>query len=265
MAPGTDDDEGQDLPPDDVLDCGTDKAKFVKAANAGLPAIVRVEIAGTIYDCEATGDFIFKKKVFKVAEDEPKKMKDLLGGKSLTARYKKGCFNADWVNTITLGIEACEGTLREAILRIIKELDKDKGWCDDGAELQPDNVAGEKKILIIYHDWGMTESCKNLLEGEGFTAIRAASDREDGLAVARSFKPDLILLGGLHIPSPKEGLEFCQLLHSLPETKKAKLMVITGHFLQEYVTELLCYGVSVYIEKPFDPEKYIETVKEVLS
>ena len=264
MPPGTDDDEGQDLPPDDVLDCGTDKAKFVKAANAGLSAVVRVNIAGIVCECGVREDFTFYKVVVEVGEREPKPTKELLG-KSLTAGYKKGRFKAEWLSAISIGLGTCEGPLKEAILKLIADMVDDSILGLKKSALTPDIGVEGDRILIIYHDWGMTESCKNLLEEEGFTNIRAVSDREEGLRAARSFKPDLIILGGLHIPSPEGGLDFCRQLHALPETRTARLMVITGHFLQEYVTELFCCGVSVYIEKPFDPEKFIMTVKEMLS
>jgi len=121
------------------------------------------------------------------------------------------------------------------------------------------------KILIIYHDWGLTESCKNLLEDEGFTDVRTALTTEEGLAAARRFKPDLLILAGLHMPAAKDGLAFCRFLHSLPEIKTTKLMVVTGHFLQEYITELLCSGVSICIGKPCSPQEFIATVKDALS
>ena len=48
-----------------------------------------------------------------------KKILDLLLGKSLTCTYELGQFNTDWVNTISIGLDYCEGGLVDSMNIII--------------------------------------------------------------------------------------------------------------------------------------------------
>lgn len=260
--PSEPDDNGIEFGPD-VLDCGTDKDKFIGAANAGLAAAVRVTLAGALYLCEATEDLTFKKRMVKLADSEPSEIKILLGGKCMSRKYRLGKFNRVWLDTIALGIEGFNGPLKDALMELIEATSRPGVARKPANSRVPDNVFSRKRILIIYHDSAVNESFKDLLEDEGFTNVHLASDCEAGLAAARRTMPDLIIIGGLHMPAPKDGLALCRLFHSLRETRTAKLMLVTGHLLQEYAAELLIYGVSVYIQKPFEPQKFIESVEEM--
>lgn len=58
---------------------------------------------------------VFTKTIVSLAAGESQEMKKLLEGKSLSCQYEKGKFNDQWINTLILGIENCEGELRDAL------------------------------------------------------------------------------------------------------------------------------------------------------
>jgi PAS domain S-box-containing protein len=56
-----------------------------------------------------------------------------------------------------------------------------------------------EKVLVLYHDADKVSDVETFLDSQGVIDIRISTDLENGLELAKSFQPDLILLG---IPQP---------------------------------------------------------------
>lgn len=93
--------------------CLTDEC-FISSANECSAARMEKILAGSLYQLSEKG-CILEKKLSKMNETEPKEMKDLLESKAMTCIYEKGMFDENLVKTISLGIENCEGELKDAI------------------------------------------------------------------------------------------------------------------------------------------------------
>ena len=122
-------------------------------------------------------------------------------------------------------------------------------------------MSQRSKILIVDDEADIIEILKYNLEKEDFD-VRGASDGEMGLALANSFKPDLILLD---IMMPKmDGIEVCKQIKeagTLPNTMIAFLTARNEDFTQITALES---GGDDFINKPIRPRVLISRVKALL-
>lgn len=82
-----------------------------------------------------------------------------------------------------------------------------------------------KKILLVEDDDALANVYMMRLEVEGFEAKRVA-DGEQALAIAREYRPDLILLD---VMMPKvSGFDVLDILRNTPETGNVKVIVLTA-------------------------------------
>jgi CheY-like chemotaxis protein len=85
------------------------------------------------------------------------------------------------------------------------------------------------------------------------------------LQASTTIPPDLILLLlDLHMPL-MDGVEFLQALRSDPKLKVISVYVLTSSDLPQDHENASRYGVERYLVKPFTPEKYKETILELLQ
>jgi len=113
-------------------------------------------------------------------------------------------------------------------------------------------------ILVIDDMPAILKMLKKRLEHWGFRAITAASG-EEGLAVAESAQPDLILLDIL-MPKMK-GREVCARLKVNPNTKHIPVIFLTSLGLADHVKAGLDLGAEDYVLKPFKPADLRERIR----
>lgn len=86
-------------------------------------------------------------------------------------------------------------------------------------------MQSSRKILLVEDDLALTAVYKTRMEAEGFE-VRAVNDGEKVLQAAIEFVPDLILLD---IMMPKiSGFDVLDILRNTPQTKNAKVIVLTA-------------------------------------
>jgi DNA-binding response OmpR family regulator len=120
----------------------------------------------------------------------------------------------------------------------------------------------EPRILIVDDESAIRLVCRVNLDSAGFETIEA-EDGETALALARSERPDLILLDVM-LPG-LDGWEVAAKLRELPETRDIPILFLTARS----ATADEVYGHAVggigYISKPFDPEALTARVKATLK
>lgn len=117
---------------------------------------------------------------------------------------------------------------------------------------------GAKKILIVEDERDILQLVKMYLEKEGFRALTASTGSE-GLKLARTEKPDLLILD-LMLPE-MDGLEVCKRLRSAPETAMLPIIMLTAKAEESDTVIGLELGADDYVTKPFSPKALIARVK----
>ncbi len=108
----------------------------------------------------------------------------------------------------------------------------------------------QEKILLIEDEAEIRELIKLALEAAGYTTIYEADNGEDGLGLARSRQPDLILLD-LMLPG-MDGLTVCRKLKIAEETRNIPIVILSAKSEESDVVLGLEMGAGDYITKPFN-------------
>ena len=101
-----------------------------------------------------------------------------------------------------------------------------------------------------------------ILEKHGYKVIQARDGRE-GIEVAKQTTPDLILLD-IQLPV-MDGYDVARELRSNPEIYDVPIVAVTSYAMVGDRERVLAAGCNGYIEKPIDPETFIEDVEQHLG
>ena len=117
------------------------------------------------------------------------------------------------------------------------------------------------KILVVDDEPDILEFLEYNLNKEGYQVL-TASNGEEGLVLAETEKPDLIILD---IMMPKmDGVEVCRTLRSKPMFDKALIAFLTAREEDYSQIAALEVGGDDYITKPIRPRVFMSRVKALL-
>jgi DNA-binding response OmpR family regulator len=103
-----------------------------------------------------------------------------------------------------------------------------------------------KRLLLVEDDRFLRRACEVSLKQRGF-AVTSAVDGEEGLRLARSERPDLILLDML---MPKlSGLDVLKALRSDATTRGLRVLVLSNSSREQDVQEVTRLGIEGYLVK----------------
>jgi DNA-binding response OmpR family regulator len=118
------------------------------------------------------------------------------------------------------------------------------------------------EILIVDDDKAMVNLLSTLLESEGFSTKKTQSAASAFEMVAENH-PDLILLD-IMMPG-MDGFKFLAMLRSNPETRPIPVIILTVLSDEENILEGFRKEADEYMTKPFDPQKLVATINDVLA
>jgi len=119
-----------------------------------------------------------------------------------------------------------------------------------------------KVILIVEDDPKSLILARDLLQVSGYKTIEA-TDGKQGVELAKSKKPDLILMD---IQMPEVGgLEATRILKADAATRNIPVLALTASVMKEDKERILETGCDGYITKPFDIKEFLKTVAGYLS
>ncbi|OHA01713.1 MAG: hypothetical protein A3C12_03265 [Candidatus Sungbacteria bacterium RIFCSPHIGHO2_02_FULL_49_20] len=120
-----------------------------------------------------------------------------------------------------------------------------------------------KKVLVIEDELNLCKSIEEILSAEGYTVV-TASDGEEGLRLAVSETPDLVLLD-LILPK-KDGFSVLKELRENEATSKIPVIVLSNLGEMEDVGRVLELGANRYLVKTdYKLAEVVEKVKETLN
>lgn len=120
----------------------------------------------------------------------------------------------------------------------------------------------EDKLILVADDAAfMRKMIRMTLSEVGLDNIAEAKDGEEAVAMFKEKNPDLVLLD--ITMAKKNGLEaLAEIMQANPE---AKVIMCTAIGQQQTVMEALSLGAADYVIKPFQKDKLIEAVLNVLG
>ena len=122
-----------------------------------------------------------------------------------------------------------------------------------------------KKILIIDDEKDMQVYLGTLFRKAGYET-ETAINGEEGLALAKTFQPDLITLDVM-MPK-KSGVKAYREFRTAPDSKAIPIIVLTGltkqeDFFGENLGDLT--RPDAIVEKPIERESFLEIAKKLLG
>ena len=112
--------------------------------------------------------------------------------------------------------------------------------------------------LIIEDDLDQAELVSRLIRLRDIDA-RSANTGEEGLALARSLKPDVILLDVM-LPD-LSGFEICRVIRSDPETMLTPIVMLTALGDANNRTNGFRVGANAYLAKPYAPDDLFDAIE----
>ncbi len=119
-----------------------------------------------------------------------------------------------------------------------------------------------KKILLVEDNPNNSYLISYLLKNKGYLIIEARSG-EVGVASAIKEKPDLILMD-IQLPGI-DGLEAVRQIRASESDGKIPIIALTSHAMTGDKQKALLAGCTGYIEKPINPETFLQEIEKYLS
>lgn len=119
-----------------------------------------------------------------------------------------------------------------------------------------------KTILVVEDNDLNMKLVQALLRRDSYRVL-ASGNAEKGLDLARSEKPDLILMD-LQLPG-MDGLSAIRILKKDPLLKQTPIAALTAYAMAEDLEKAREAGCDCYITKPFDIQSFAETIRKLLE
>jgi two-component system cell cycle response regulator DivK len=120
----------------------------------------------------------------------------------------------------------------------------------------------KRKILVIEDNEQNLYLIRYILEDCDYEVFSAA-DGKEGIALAGSLLPDLILLD-IQLPI-MNGYTVARHLRENPDLADTPIVAVTSYAMQGDKEKAMEAGCSGYIEKPIDPDTFDKQVEKYIS
>ena len=118
-----------------------------------------------------------------------------------------------------------------------------------------------KRILIIEDQEDNRAIMRDLLSTAGYALIEAV-DGEEGVRLARSERPDLILMD-IQLPV-LDGYEATRRIRAISDLKSVPIIAVTSYALSGDEAKTREAGCDSYVAKPFSPRELLAKVRALL-
>ena len=120
----------------------------------------------------------------------------------------------------------------------------------------------DSTVLVVDDDPVILKLLEVNFEMEGFTVL-VAHDGEEGIEVARSNEPDVVV-SDIMMPK-KSGLELVVALKSDASTSEIPIILLSAKAQNADVRTGLDAGADDYVTKPFEPLDLVDRVNRLLE
>ena len=118
------------------------------------------------------------------------------------------------------------------------------------------------RVLVVEDNSDMREFLARVLSMQGYEFLEA-SDGEEGLQVARTQHPDLILMD-ISLPAI-DGFEATRQLKQDPAMRHIPIVAVTAHARPADEQRALDAGCDGYLSKPYSLRDFLSVVEQALG
>lgn len=122
---------------------------------------------------------------------------------------------------------------------------------------------GRRKILVVDDDPEIIELFVDVLERDGRFEVKTAMSGYDAGMMTQEFNPDLIILD-YKLPDVNGNI-VCKTLRQNPNFEQVKIIIVSGVVNPDEISELMKAGADDFVKKPFNIEKLIERITQLLE
>lgn len=122
---------------------------------------------------------------------------------------------------------------------------------------------GKKKVLIVDDDAAIVEMLEDVLERDGRFEVRSAANGFDVGAATQAFRPDILLLDFM-LPDIN-GNVVCERIRQDASLAGTKIIIVSGAVDPDEIERLKSAGADDFVKKPFDIDKLIARMVELLA
>ncbi|MFD2207788.1 response regulator [Kiloniella antarctica] len=120
----------------------------------------------------------------------------------------------------------------------------------------------EKTVLVVEDNELNMKLFHDLLEAQGYNILQS-KDGMEALSIARTHKPDLILMD-IQLPEVS-GLEVTKWLKEDDNLRAIPVIAVTAFAMKGDEEKIREGGCEAYIPKPISVTKFLETVERFLN
>ena len=121
----------------------------------------------------------------------------------------------------------------------------------------------KRRVLVVDDDEQIIELFLDVLSRDDRFEAKSARTGYDAGMMTEQFRPHLVLLDYM-LPDVNGNL-VCDRIRSNPELAGTKIIIISGVVNQDEIDTLLRSGADDFVKKPFNIEKLIERMSEMLG
>ena len=118
------------------------------------------------------------------------------------------------------------------------------------------------KVLVIENEPNVRKLMTTNLTTSGYQVL-VASDGEEGIKLAQQECPDLILLDVM-LPGIS-GWDVLTTIKTTPQLQKVPVIIMTASVQESSEDKALAMGAIGYLAKPFDIDRLLHQVKQILG
>jgi two-component system, cell cycle response regulator DivK len=118
------------------------------------------------------------------------------------------------------------------------------------------------KVLVIEDNEQNMYLVNFILEFQGYEVIQARNG-SDGISMAREHQPDLILLD-IQLPI-LDGYTVARELRKIKAIQNVPIVAVTSYAMPGDREQALAAGCNGYIEKPINPDTFINEIKQFIQ
>lgn len=122
--------------------------------------------------------------------------------------------------------------------------------------------------ILIVGEAGLAEICVARLEQANSGHVLMVIDQHHSdrvVSIAEAFRPDAVLLLSIRHLAPLDGVEVCRQLRASAAAGGAKIILFSSDSLARGLRAAREGGADAFIGKPFDPDKLIEMLEQMLQ